>query len=103
MRDIYEAMVATAPQEVEATELQDDREVLRVLRQAVIAELDAANLYQQVADSLPNELRNIAELFNHVAEEELVHVGEFTRAIELLSKEDIASYEDGEKEVEETL
>jgi rubrerythrin len=46
-----------------------------ILRAAIIAELDAINLYEQMAGITQN--RNIKKLLLDVAKEEKTHVGEF--------------------------
>jgi rubrerythrin len=75
-----------------------DREILRL---AVIAELDAISLYEQLAAATENE--NIKKILLDVAKEEKTHVGEFQT---LLLKEDIEQSEElekGKEEVEEIL
>jgi rubrerythrin len=75
-----------------------DREILRL---AVIAELDAISLYEQLAAATENE--NIKKFLLDVAKEEKTHVGEFQT---LLLKEDIEQSEElekGKEEVEEIL
>ena len=75
-----------------------DCEILRV---AIIAELDAINLYEQLAAATDNE--NIRKILLDVAKEEKTHVGEFQA---LLLKEDIEQLEElekGKKEVEEIM
>jgi rubrerythrin len=74
------------------------REVLRV---AIIAELDAINLYEQLAAVTDNA--KIRKVLLDVAKEEKTHMGEFQT---LLLKEDIEQVkelEEGKKEVEEIL
>lgn len=73
-----------------------DREILRL---AIIAELDAISLYEQLAASTENE--NIKKVLLDVAKEEKTHVGEFQT---LLLKEDVEQVEElekGKKEVAE--
>jgi rubrerythrin len=75
-----------------------DREILRL---AVIAELDAINLYEQLAAA--TDSKNIKKILLDVAKEEKTHVGEFQT---LLLKEDIEQAEElekGKEEVEEIL
>jgi rubrerythrin len=57
-----------------------DEEILRV---GMIAELDAINLYQQLADMTENSV--IKKIFLDIAKEEKTHVGEFQA---LLLKQD---------------
>jgi len=66
-----------------------DREILRV---AIIAELDAINLYEQLASATDNE--NIRKVLLEVAREEKTHFGEFQA---LLLKEDAEQTEELEK------
>jgi rubrerythrin len=73
-----------------------DREILRV---GMIAELDAVNLYEQMAAYTQN--KNIKKVLMDIAKEEKTHVGEFQA---LLLKEDIQQVKElaeGKKEVEE--
>ena len=53
---------------------------MQMLRLAVIAEFDAANLYELMADlaSMPQ----LEKLFRDIANEEKVHIGEFEFALE---------------------
>lgn len=67
-----------------------------MLRQAIIAEYDAVNLYEQMAKSTNNP--KLKELFLHVAQEEKVHIGEFESMLEKADKEHEPSVEDGKKE-----
>jgi rubrerythrin len=75
-----------------------DREILRA---AIIAELDAISLYEQLAASTNNVA--IKKVLFEVAREEKTHVGEFQT---LLLKEDAEQAEEmvkGEKEVKEMM
>ena len=75
-----------------------DKEVLRV---AVIAELDAINLYEEMAAMVKNE--NIKAVLLDVAKEEKEHVGEFLALLLQLDPEQVKELEGGKKEVEELL
>lgn len=72
---------------------------MQMLRLGVIAEFDAANLYEMMADlaSRP-ELR---KLFLEVANEEKVHIGEFEFALEHIDPEHDPHEDKGEDEAEE--
>jgi rubrerythrin len=75
-----------------------DKEVLRV---AVIAELDAINLYEQMVHIAQNEA--VKKVLLEVAREEKTHVGEFQA---LLLKEDIEQEKElaeGKAEVDELM
>jgi rubrerythrin len=73
-----------------------DCEILRV---AIIAELDALNLYEQLAAATTNE--NIRKVLLEVAKEEKTHVGEFQTLLLKEDKEQVKELEKGRKEVEE--
>ena len=70
-----------------------------ILRQAIIAELDAINLYEQFAASTDNE--HIKEVMLSVAKEEKIHVGEFETLLKEVDSEEEVSLDDGEDEVDD--
>lgn len=72
-----------------------------ILRTAVIAELDAISLYEQMASLTDNN--EVKQVLLDVAKEEKTHVGEFQTL--LLKEDDQQDYElkMGKKEVEEKL
>jgi rubrerythrin len=92
-------MMSQIPIKIEKVEKKLlDREILRA---AIIAELDAINLYEQLAAATNNE--NIRKILLEVAKEEKTHLGEFQT---LLLKEDVEQVEElekGRKEVEEIM
>ena len=74
-------MLSQIPVNLDKVDKKDlDKEILRT---AVIAELDAINLYEQMANMTESE--NIKEVLLDIAKEEKTHVGEFQA---LLLKED---------------
>ena len=75
-----------------------DREILRL---AIIAELDAVTLYEQLAAATENEA--IREVLLDVAREEKTHVGEFQTLLLREDAEQVEELEHGKKEVEEEL
>ena len=75
-----------------------DKEILRA---GIIAELDAINLYEQMAALAKN--RNIRKALLDVAKEEKTHVGEFQILLLELDKEQEIELEEGKKEVKELL
>jgi len=98
-RSEMKKMMPQMPIKIEKVEKKAlDREILRV---AIIAELDAINLYEQLAAATNNE--KIRKLLLDVAKEEKTHVGEFQT---LLLKEDVEQVEElekGKEEVEEMM
>ena len=75
-----------------------DREILRL---AIIAELDAVTLYEQLAAATENEA--IREVLLDVAREEKTHVGEFQTLLLREDAEQVKELEHGKEEVEEEL
>ncbi|MEM3731665.1 MAG: ferritin family protein [Candidatus Bathyarchaeia archaeon] len=72
---------------------------MEILRAAIIAELDAINLYEQFAAATENkELKNV---LLEVAREEKTHFGEFQALLLKIDKEQVKELEEGRKEVEE--
>jgi rubrerythrin len=72
-----------------------------LLRSAIIAELDAINLYEQMADMTRNG--NIRKVLLDIAREEKTHVGEFQTLLLTEDKEQVQELEEGKKEVQELL
>ncbi len=79
--------------------LDEKRTDLQILRTGIIAELDAINLYEQMAAMAKD--KRIKETLMDIAREEKAHVGEFESLLFELDKEQAKEYEDGKKEVEE--
>jgi rubrerythrin len=73
-----------------------DKEALRV---AIIAELDAINLYEQLAQAATNS--SIRRVLLEIAREEKTHVGELQTLLLRIDKEQASELEKGRKEVEE--
>jgi rubrerythrin len=72
-----------------------------VLRLAIVAELDAINLYEQLAVMASDP--KLKEVFLDVAKEEKTHVGEFQALLLNLDKEQVTEMEKGKEEVDEIL
>jgi rubrerythrin len=70
-----------------------------ILRAGMIAELDAINLYEQMAALTTNE--NIRKILLDIAGEEKTHVGEFQALLLNEDKEQEQELEEGRKEVKE--
>jgi rubrerythrin len=70
-----------------------------ILRAGIIAELDAINLYEQMAALTTNE--NIRKILLDIAGEEKTHVGEFQTLLLNEDKEQEEELEEGRKEVKE--
>jgi rubrerythrin len=72
-----------------------------ILRSAIIAELDAINLYEQMADMTQN--KNIRKLLLDVAKEEKTHVGEFQTLLLMEDQEQGKELKEGKREVEKLI
>ncbi|MBN2042685.1 MAG: rubrerythrin [Candidatus Aenigmarchaeota archaeon] len=70
-----------------------------IMRAGVIAELDAINLYEQMAALAGDE--NLRKVLLAIAKEEKEHVGEFQTLLLRADKEQVKEMEEGKKEVEE--
>jgi len=75
-----------------------DKEVLRI---GIIAELDAINLYEQLAAMTEDPL--IKKLLLDIAKEEKTHVGEFLAVLLRKDEEQAKELEEGREEVEELM
>jgi len=92
-------MLSQMPIRIEKVEKRlIDREILRV---AIIAELDAINLYEQLAAATEN--KNIREVLLDVAKEEKTHFGEFQALLLEADAEQVEELEKGKEEVKEIL
>jgi rubrerythrin len=72
-----------------------------ILRAGIIAELDAINLYEQMAAMTTR--KDIREILLDIAKEEKTHVGEFQTLLLELDKEQERELEEGGEEVRELL
>ena len=92
-------MLSKIPINIEKIKQEDiDKEILRA---GIIAELDAINLYEQMAALTKNEY--IREILLDIAKEEKTHVGEFQTLLLKYDEEQVKELEEGKKEVEELL
>ena len=90
-------MLSQIPISLEKVKKEElDKEILRL---GMIAELDAVNLYEQLAAMTENE--NIRKVLLDIAKEEKTHAGEFQALLLKLDKEQEEELEKGKEEVEE--
>jgi len=90
-------MLSKIPINLEGMKKEDiDREILRA---GIIAELDAINLYEQMAAM--TQKKDIRKVLLDIAKEEKTHVGEFQTLLLRLDKEQERELEEGRKEVKE--
>ena len=92
-------MLSKIPIDLEKIKPEDiDKEILRA---ALIAELDAINLYEEMAAITKD--KGIKKVLLDVAKEEKEHVGEFQALLLMFDKEQVESLEEGKEEVEELI
>ena len=75
-----------------------DKEILRA---AIIGELDAINLYEQMAGLAQNE--DVKKVLLDIAKEEKTHVGEFQAVLLRIDPEQARELLNGKAEVDEML
>ncbi len=92
-------MLSNIPFKLENVGKEDlDNEILRV---GVIAELDAINLYEQLASITKDS--SLKKVFLDIAKEEKTHVGEFLTLLLMKDKEGEKEFKNGKEEVKELL
>jgi len=90
-------MLSQIPSDLKKVKKENlDQEILRV---GMIAELDAVNLYEQMAAETQD--RKIKKVLLDIAKEEKTHVGEFQTLLLQKDKEQVKELEAGKKEIEE--
>ncbi len=90
-------MLAQSPLDLKKVNKKDlDKEILRL---GMIAELDAVNLYEQLAAMTQN--RKMKKALLDIAREEKTHMGEFQTLLLGLDKEQVKELKKGEKEIKE--
>lgn len=92
-------MLAKHPLDTKRDKPLDEAELARALRYAIIAELDAINLYTQIAEAIEDE--GIRKLFLDVAKEEKTHVGEFMALLKSIDSEQVEELKAGAEEAAE--
>lgn len=76
-------------------------ELVRAIRFDIAAEYEAVQLYRQLADSTDDKVAKA--VLEDIAEEEVVHAGEFLRLLKYLQPDEEKSYQKGYKEVEDMM
>jgi rubrerythrin len=92
-------LLSKIPIDLEKISQEDlNNEILRV---AIIAELDAVNLYEQMAALTEN--KHIKTILLDIAKEEKTHVGEFQALLLTTDKQQEKELAEGKKEVAELI
>ncbi len=92
-------MLSKHPLELPVSRKLSREEVAEALRLSIIAELDAINLYLQLARSIDDE--RVRKVLEDVAKEEKTHVGEFLALLKSLDPEQVEELKRGAEEVRE--
>ncbi len=92
-------MLSKIPTDIDKVKPEDlNKEILRA---AMVAELDAINLYEQMAEMTEND--EVKRVLLDVALEEKTHVGEFQTLLLREDKQQEEELKAGEEEVNEEL
>lgn len=92
-------MLSTIPISLQTVNKEDlDKEILRA---GIIAELDAINLYEQMAAMAKNN--DIKKALLDIAKEEKTHVGEFLTLLLGKDREQGVELEKGKEEIEQLI
>ncbi|MEK7149987.1 MAG: ferritin family protein [Patescibacteria group bacterium] len=92
-------MLSQNPSDLNKVNIEDiDKEILRL---AIIGELDAINLYEQLSAKANNPI--IKKVLLDIAKEEKTHVGELQALLILQDKEQREELKNGEAEIKEKL
>ena len=84
---------------MKADRTMDTQEMLRALRFVMAAEFETVQLYKQLAESIQDPL--VQKVLEEIADEELVHAGEFMTLIKKTNPDEEKLYKEGEKEVKQ--
>lgn len=92
-------MLSKIPIDLKKVSEEDiDKEILRA---GIIAEIDAVNLYEQMAALTKND--NVRRVLMDVAKEEKTHIGEFQALLLRFDTQQKHELESGSKEVDKEL
>ncbi|QLC51040.1 rubrerythrin [Methanolobus zinderi] len=92
-------MLSKIPTDIDKVKPEDINK--EILRAAIVAELDAINLYEQMAEMTEND--EVKRVLLDVALEEKTHVGEFQTLLLREDKQQEEELKAGEEEVNEEL
>jgi rubrerythrin len=84
---------------VELTRIGKKELDMEILRTAIMAELDAINLYEQLAAQ--TEDANVRKVLLEEAQEEKTHVGEFQEMLLRMDKEQVRELDKAKEEVKQ--
>ena len=91
-------LLSTIPNQITSNNKDEDKQILRI---GILAELDAINLYEQMAANAKN--KKVKETLLDIAKEEKTHIGEFQALLLEIDPEYVKELENGKKEVKEKI
>lgn len=94
-------MLSKNPLEIDSHKKLDKEGVAQAIRLAIIGELDAINLYLQLAQAVEDQ--GIKRVLQDIAEEEKIHVGELLEILKRIDEEQAKALEKGAREVSEIV
>ena len=97
----YGIMLSKNPLEIDSRKKLDKEGVAQAIRLAIIGELDAINLYLQLAQAIEDQ--GIKRVLQDIAEEEKIHVGELLEVLKRIDEEQAKALEKGAREVSEIM
>ncbi|MBY9007777.1 MAG: rubrerythrin [Candidatus Lokiarchaeota archaeon] len=86
---------------IDIQKIKKDNLEKQILRTGILAELDAINLYEQMADMTEN--KDLEKLLLEIAREEKTHVGEFQYLLLEMDKQQKKELEEGKEEVKNLI
>ena len=99
--EVHLKMMSKIPIKEDLSKMSKDQINNEILRAGMIAELDAINLYEQLAAMATDD--DIKKILLDIAKEEKTHVGEFQALLLERDPEQVKELEEGKKEVDEEL
>lgn len=76
-------------------------ELIRAIRFSIASEYEAIQIYEEIAESIDNE--DAKKLLQEIADDEKVHVGNFSYLLNLLSPDDEKHWQEGKEEAKEII
>ena len=92
---VVEKMTSKTP--IELSKLGRKKRDMEIMRTAIVAELDAISLYEQLAAQTDNE--NMKKILSDVAREEKTHFGEFQEMLLKIDGEQVKELDKAKGEV----
>ena len=93
-KELYQEMIEKSEQKNN----NKDEQLKEGIRNAIISELEAVNLYETLAYTTDN--KKVKEVLYDIAREEKAHIGELQTILKKLDKDYSKNLEKGKKEIE---